>query len=142
MCRRDFIRDFGWCIPDARMIEEVAHFIGDRRALSVGAGRALFELLLHDRGVNIVATDSFDEEWRYTHEPGPFMPVHEYSAAHAVRVFDPDVLVWYGPRTRRASSIRAFPWLRMRCVRFADTGWCMWARTPRAAPETGTFTSS
>lgn len=97
MPRREFIRNFGWCIPDARMIEEVAHFIGDRRALSVGAGRALVELLLHDRGVNIVATDSFDEEWRYTHELGPFLPVHEYSAAHAVRVFDPDVLVLVWP---------------------------------------------
>lgn len=97
MRRKDFVRNFGWCIPNARMIEEVAYFIGDRRALSVGAGRALFEFLLHDRGVNIVATDSFDDAWRPTHELDPFMPVHEYSAAHAVRVFDPDVLVLVWP---------------------------------------------
>jgi hypothetical protein len=95
--RQEFIGNFGWCIPNAEMIAEIANFIGDRRALSVGAGRALVEFLLYERGVNITATDSLTDEWAATNRAPPFMPVHMYSAARAVRVFDPDVLVLVWP---------------------------------------------
>ncbi|CEP00877.1 unnamed protein product (mitochondrion) [Plasmodiophora brassicae] len=96
--RNAFVATFGWCIPDERAVAEIARFIGpDRRALSVGSGRALVEFLLKSAGVNIIATDNFERRFRATTDRPPYMPVYNLEAVNAVETFHPDVLVLIWP---------------------------------------------
>lgn len=65
MTRITFVNEASWAIPDIEAIETIADFIGDKIALEVGAGNALWAALLknqfQEKGLNgtIIATDDF-----------------------------------------------------------------------------------
>ena len=93
--RRAFMRLYGWAVPTAEAIGRVRDFVGERRALEIGAGNGLWACLLSAWGVSVTATD--DYSWAapppgvkarlpsgFPVQPGRFSPVERLDAVEAV----------------------------------------------------------
>lgn len=65
--RRDyFTKNYGWAIPDKNAIEKIRKFVGSATILSVAAGRGLWEKLMQDIGIQVIATDIRRHESSFT----------------------------------------------------------------------------
>ena len=59
-CRLTFCKNYSWAIPTPDAINRLVElFAGKGMILSVGAGRGLWERILKDRGLPVIATDAF-----------------------------------------------------------------------------------
>ena len=55
-----FCKNYSWAIPTPNAIDRLVEFFaGKGMILSVGAGRGLWERILEDRGLRVIATDAF-----------------------------------------------------------------------------------
>jgi hypothetical protein len=82
-----------YCFYSRRLITDLARLIGDRTCLEIAAGDGTLARFLHDRGVQIRATD--DLSWRDTIEYGA--EVEALDAARALRRHRSEVVICSWP---------------------------------------------
>jgi len=67
--RLEFVRKYGWAVPNEEALKTIEAFVGGDKVLEVGAGAGLWAKILSDMGIDIVATDIFEEGgYGYTQE--------------------------------------------------------------------------
>lgn len=55
--RYKFVSDYSWAVPNREIIDYIKKFVGNDKAIEIGAGYGLWAKLLKDMGLNIVAID-------------------------------------------------------------------------------------
>jgi hypothetical protein len=66
--RKDFIKNFSWAIPSREAIQEITNFWGQDFGIEIGAGSGLWSHLLQLKGVNVIPTDTKEEESNFSRE--------------------------------------------------------------------------
>lgn len=56
--RHSFTARMSWAIPSLDAIQAIAEFVGQDSVLEIGAGSGLWAYLLHDAGLEVIATDN------------------------------------------------------------------------------------
>jgi len=85
--RQDLVEEYGWAVPSEDALIYLSEF---DELLSIGAGRAYWEHLLQERGVDVRATDITppEETW---------MPVEQYNVYNLEQPIETPVLTIWPP---------------------------------------------
>lgn len=95
---RYFKRHFSYAIPSREAIQTICEFTSGKKILEIGAGHGFWAKILEMSGVNIVATDNFQNF--YADSDRCFLQVQNLDATEAVKQNrDCDVLMIIDPPT-------------------------------------------
>ena len=105
---RDSYTEFlSWSIIDRDTMTKISEFIGDKKALEIGAGNALITTILRllSPSIDITVTDNFSS---HTSEPDKcFTRVEEFDSDEAIREFTESqilILIWPPSHTKMSSN--------------------------------------
>lgn len=106
--RLEFAVEYAWAVPSQDAVQKIKAFVAGGLVLEVGAGRGLWARFMRDVGINVRATDRFDDNDFHHHggvQRGVFTTVEKMSTDEAVHLIAADVLfLCWPPMTIMAAT--------------------------------------
>ena len=85
--RRQFCQHFSWAIPSKQAIKSIKSFVKKDKVLEVGAGLGLWAALMKNKGINIIATTTYNLNHTYSIKPRTWINVNIMDNIEAIRSY-------------------------------------------------------